>query len=333
MRLTAGHSGRVLILYDSEWGFVCGDDEWDLDDARVVCRQLGYERAIYASIISSKQGPQLAWMSSVQCQGNETSLSSCRHERFMRDNCSIGKYAGVTCGEHSGYGLQGVRLTGGRDNLSGRVLILYDSQWGSVCGDNEWDFDDAKVVCRQLGYEKAIYATILSSKQGPQLAWMSSVQCQGKETSLSSCRHEIFMRDYCNYGMYAGVICEGKSEDEAQWIRLVDGFSNASGRVEVFINGEWGTVCGYNWDMKDAMVVCRQLGYQTARAVRRGFFGEGYRFFWISDVECTGDELSLAECIHTPLSEYNYCFYGQDAGVICQGKTNHYKFVLFKEVI
>ncbi|KAJ8032576.1 hypothetical protein HOLleu_26136 [Holothuria leucospilota] len=40
---------------------------------------------------------EIVWMSNVQCRGNETSISTCRHERLKEGNCSIGKYAGVTC--------------------------------------------------------------------------------------------------------------------------------------------------------------------------------------------------------------------------------------------
>lgn len=106
-------------------------------------------------------------------------------------------------------------------------------------------------------------------------------------------------------------------------IRLANGSSNSSGRVEVYIHGEWGTVCDHQWDFADALVVCRQLGYQTAITSLKGaYFGQGTGPIWMYNVWCRGYENSLLECRRAQFGIHN-CYHSKDAGVVCGGKKNH----------
>ena len=86
--------------------------------------------------------------------------------------------------------------------------------------------------------------------------------------------------------------------------------------MEVFHSGRWGTVCSRGWDLRDATVVCRQLGYGTALgAPRDAAFGEGSGPIWYDNVNCNGSEASLTQCARG-LGVYD-CDHWQDAGVIC----------------
>uniref|UniRef100_A0A3B4GEC7 HHIP-like protein 1 n=1 Tax=Pundamilia nyererei TaxID=303518 RepID=A0A3B4GEC7_9CICH len=91
------------------------------------------------------------------------------------------------------------------------------------------------------------------------------------------------------------------------------------GRVEIFIRGQWGTVCDDLFTIKSGSVVCRQLGFSTALAVmKRAVLGEAddsVRIF-LDDVECEGGERSLLECKRSRVGKHN-CSHAEDVGVIC----------------
>ena len=104
-------------------------------------------------------------------------------------------------------------------------------------------------------------------------------------------------------------------------VRLVSSTNSlSSGRVEVFYNGTWGTICDDWWDLQDANVVCRQLGYDGAlSAPRQAAFGRGTGQIWLDDVGCFGNEKSISQCGHQGWGIEN-CAHGEDAGVVCRPK-------------
>ena len=91
--------GRVEIYsyYKGEWGTVC-DDRWDIEDAKVVCRQLGYEDAVSAlQGYSVRDGAGRILLDEVRCYGWESSISKCRHNPWGVHDCSHSEDAGVEC--------------------------------------------------------------------------------------------------------------------------------------------------------------------------------------------------------------------------------------------
>ena len=106
-----------------------------------------------------------------------------------------------------------VRLIGGATEYEGRVEFYYNDQWGTVC-DNNWDINDAEVVCRQLhftGVNQALDGAMFGSGTGP--IWLDNVMCNGSEQALSECPHNTdnsFGSDNCNHNQFAGVRCTGK---------------------------------------------------------------------------------------------------------------------------
>ena len=103
-------------------------------------------------------------------------------------------------------------------------------------------------------------------------------------------------------------------------VRLVDGSDESEGRVEVYNNGTWGTVCDDSWDDTDAGVVCRSLGFDSGTGVGGAAFGEGSGDILLDDVSCTGTETNLGDCTNAGFGVHN-CRHSEDAGVRCS-ETN-----------
>ena len=105
--------------------------------------------------------------------------------------------------------------------------------------------------------------------------------------------------------------------------------------MEIFYNGEWGTVCDDDWDDVDARVVCRQLGlpHTNAAALYRAPFGRGTGPILLDDVRCDGSESSLASCRSRGWYR-NDCSHGEDAGVRCEDEdvVTHIDHVDFGKV-
>ena len=94
--------------------------------------------------------------------------------------------------------------------------------------------------------------------------------------------------------------------------------------VEVKHQGEWGTVHGDNWSLKDASVVCRQLGCGAAIGIpKEAYFGPGLGPIWLLYTSCEGIEPTVSDCRHSNIKDYHNDSYSHswDTGVVCSGKS------------
>ncbi|XP_041475672.1 deleted in malignant brain tumors 1 protein-like [Lytechinus variegatus] len=314
VRLVGGSNdaeGRVEVLHDGSWSTIC-DDEWDLRDARVVCRMLEFGGALEApGSARFGQGSGIIVLDDLDCIGSENNLAECPHRGTGVHNCGHAEDAGAICYTGANPHPLQVRLAGGSTDVEGRVEVMHDGSWGTVC-DINWDLRDARVVCRMLGYDGALEAPRTARfGQGSGRVLLTVVGCDGTEDNLADCAHAgIGDWSYCGHGRDAGAVCYSG-------VRLAGGSTDVEGRVEIMHDGSWGTVCDTSWDLRDARVVCRMLGFDGALdAPRSAMFGQGSGRVLLMYVNCEGTEDNLADCAHAGIDRYP-CSHSRDAGAIC----------------
>ncbi|XP_074653950.1 uncharacterized protein LOC141908052 [Tubulanus polymorphus] len=250
-----------------------------------------------------------------------------------------------------------VRLVGGISTAgseSGRVEIqvtgpnlVNSGQWGTVCSDLRNPNVVATVVCRMMQYDDTAKAEYIApgsvTDAGANVPiWMTQLDCSNNARTLANCQHNGFgQTSTCTHAQDIGVKCTGRKINQPtptttppsmvtlplvtcsnpnKNVRLVNGSNIYEGRVEIFYNNQWGTVCDDLWGNSDAQVVCRMLCFNPAygQAVSGGVFGTGSGPIWLDEVNCVGNELDLSRCPHRGWGNSN-CNpnHIEDAGVIC----------------
>ncbi|XP_018418769.1 PREDICTED: lysyl oxidase homolog 2-like [Nanorana parkeri] len=304
--------GRVEVYYNGEWGTVC-DDDFSIHAAHVICRELGFVEALsWAPSSKYGKGDGPIWMDNVHCTGRENSISSCSSNGWGVSDCKHSEDVGIQCSDRRIPGFKYdnalhplVRLRGGANTGEGRVEVLKNNEWGTIC-DDRWNLVSASVVCRELGFGSAKEALSGSQMgQGMGHIHMSEIDCTGFEKSLIDCKFNMHTPS-CTHEEDAAVKCNVPAMGFQNQVRLSGGRNPTEGRVEVLTehNGtlRWGTVCSEGWGTMEAMIVCRQLGL--------GFASHAFQETWywqgdvtaddviVSGVKCSGTEMSLSHCRH-----------------------------------
>ncbi|XP_040412748.1 lysyl oxidase homolog 3 isoform X2 [Cygnus olor] len=164
---------------------------------------------------------------------------------------------------------------------------------------------------------------------------LHSVSCTGTEVHLSMCTFQFYQGNTstaCGAGMPAVVSClpgplftsgsthkkKQRQQQQGQLrIRLKGGAKAGEGRVEVLKSSEWGTVCDDRWNLLSASVVCRELGFGSAKEALTGArMGQGTGPIHLNEVQCLGTEKSLWSCPFKNITQED-CKHTEDAAVRC----------------
>lgn len=159
------HAGRVEVaVYGGFWGTIC-DDMFGMEEANVICRQLGFSGAVQAfGGARYGEGHGIIYLTAIECTGTEQDIVDCQHKTNGHIKCTHGNDASVECSSDR----LPVRVTcppgseGSTCNSScvncvhppevqGFVEVLVHNEWYMVSGRG-WGLPDATVVCRELGY-------------------------------------------------------------------------------------------------------------------------------------------------------------------------------------
>ncbi|XP_059506685.1 lysyl oxidase homolog 3B-like isoform X3 [Stegostoma tigrinum] len=345
------NEGRVEVSYEGEWGTIC-DDDFKLENAVVLCRMLGFTTAIgWTHSAKYGKGTGRVWLDNLDCRGTEKDVSECKSLGWGQTDCTHEEDAGVICKDERIPGfvdsnvisvqseqIEEVRLKPAVPNArqrlpitEGFVEVKYMGQWEQVC-DNGWNYKNSRVVCGMLGFpaerrtNKRFYKMV-AERQVPRYR-VHSVVCAGTETHFSLCQFELLkgnVSNQCPGGAPAAASCvpgplfsKGRRRKQPKLsVRLKAGARIGEGRVEILKGTEWGTICDDRWNTVSASVVCRELGFGSAKEALTGArMGKGMGPIYLNEVHCTGFEKSIWDCAAKNISQDD-CRHTEDAAVRC----------------
>ncbi|XP_068558526.1 scavenger receptor cysteine-rich type 1 protein M130-like [Cebidichthys violaceus] len=259
------------------------DSAWGLKEAAVVCRDLDCGSAV--SIRRRKKSSvRYVWEINSKCVRSGSALRDCSRSG------SSSSILNLICSD-----TRPVRLVNGTSLCSGRLEVKSNQSnqwWSSVCED-DFDQQDAEVVCRELGCgaPSVLQGALYGEVEAPM--WTKEFQCGGNESALLDCRSSGSIRNTCSPGKAVGLTC-------SELVRLVGGDSRCAGTLEMNL-GNWRPVDDSAWGLKEAAVVCRDLDCGSAVSIRRKK-ESSRRSVWRIKSNCVRSGSALRDCSRSGFS-------------------------------
>ncbi|RDD45645.1 Deleted in malignant brain tumors 1 protein [Trichoplax sp. H2] len=290
------------------------------------------------------------------CENNEecslvgqTSFSCKCNSSYLGKRCQLGPFANGSL----------VIIDGKPNEINvGRPQFLYNGVWKPICA-SDFTIFDAHVVCQQFGFAGALSTTKDTAFGLPPTSnGMRNMKCTGHEFSIYDCLGSDPSKNTLCFSSYAGVYCStknpcssnpclnggtcfnrfygyyctcsgqftGQNCQKANFptlgsVRLVNGTSPMSGRVEVFLNNSWATVCINTTSLVDMRVICRQMGYLFANSFPTSVFGMSNSSADLYQLNCVGNENSIKDCTYKTTTNQGGCTHERDLSLACSGTT------------
>ncbi|CRG95592.1 LCCL domain-containing protein, putative [Plasmodium gallinaceum] len=242
-----------------------------------------------------------------------------------------------------------IRIVNSFGKLSslGRLEIRTKNMWGSVCkkGPNfTFNDDTAKRACKDLGFPNGIYikencGNVNGQNYCADYGYPFSsagIMCSGNEKSLVNCNgddasHCIDHHDdviiQCLHYSSNELVSDGT-------IRIVDvngsPSNNGVGRLQIYYNGTFGSVCSEGWAKESEKIVCQELGYTglkgsgfshhlCANISGENLCGHDTEKINAVNIKCKGNEKYLKNCPHETHEDI-YCSHDEDIVIGCSGE-------------
>ncbi|XP_019848939.1 PREDICTED: neurotrypsin-like isoform X1 [Amphimedon queenslandica] len=187
---------------------------------------------------------------------------------------------------------------------SGRVQVYYKGQWSNICNTGFGSYE-ANVICHQLGYDSAdnhSFAAVDSYGIDDHPTLLANVSCANNNLHIFQCSYEETFS--CDDRNDVSVACSSTpvwTDPHQEHLRIIPSRYPSMGRLEIYLSGDWDTLCDNGFGEGEANTACRQLGYTYA-----------LKYNHISDMEGVHGRTTQYTCCSSSTDCIDSCYCNDD---------------------